>query len=152
MNFDKINSFIEKSISSAKSAFAKVPSILLYCAAIQRSGVSALLTTSNIISRLPEAGISNGVNADGTPNVTSQLVRIIVEEVYKELRDNCSKLEDLNKTLHENIAFSNSKLEETDNKLNKIIVEKETKDKSWANIAITLGIAFVIAFIAFICK
>ena len=74
------------------------------------------------------------------------------QKTIKELRDNCSKLEDLNKTLHENIAFSNSKLEETDNKLNKIIVEKETKAKSWANIAITLGIAFIIAFIAFICK
>ena len=74
------------------------------------------------------------------------------QKTIKELRDNCSKLEDLNKTLHENIAFSNSKLEETDNKLNKIIVEKETKAKSWANIAITLGIAFVIAFIAYICK
>ena len=74
------------------------------------------------------------------------------QKTIKELRAYCSKLEDLNKTLHENIAFSNSKLEETDNKLNKIIVEKETKAKSWANIAITLGIAFVIAFIAFICK
>ena len=74
------------------------------------------------------------------------------QKTIKELRANCSKLEDLNKTLHENIAFSNSKLEETDNKLNKIIVEKETKAKSWANIAITLGIAFIIAFIAFICK
>ena len=74
------------------------------------------------------------------------------QKIIKELKDNCYKLKDLNKTLHENIAFSNSKLEETDNKLNKIIVEKETKAKSWANIAITLGIAFVIAFIAFICK
>lgn len=74
------------------------------------------------------------------------------QKTIKELKAYCSKLEDLNKTLHENIAFSNSKLEETDNKLNKIIVEKETKAKSWANIAITLGIAFVIAFIAFICK
>ena len=74
------------------------------------------------------------------------------QKIIKELRESCSKLEDLNKTLHENIAFSNSKLEETDNKLNKIIVEKETKAKSWANIAITLGIAFVIAFISFICK
>ena len=74
------------------------------------------------------------------------------QKTIKELRDNCSNLEDLNKTLHENIAFSNSKLEETTNKLNKIIVEKETKAKSWANIAITLGIAFVITFIAFICK
>ena len=74
------------------------------------------------------------------------------QKTIKELRANCSKLEDLNKTLHENIAFSNSKLEETDNKLNKIIVEKETKAKSWANIAITLGVAFIIAFIAYICK
>ena len=74
------------------------------------------------------------------------------QKTIKELRDNCSKLEDLNKTLHENIAFSNSKLEETTDKLNKIIVEKETKAKSWANIAITLGIAFIIAFIAYICK
>ena len=74
------------------------------------------------------------------------------QETIKELKAYCSKLEDLNKTLHENIAFSNSKLEETDNKLNKIIVEKENKAKSWANIAITLGVAFIIAFIAFICK
>ena len=74
------------------------------------------------------------------------------QKIIKELKAYCSKLEDLNKTLHENIAFSNSKLEETDNKLNKIIVEKETKAKSWANIAITLGIAFIIAFIAYICK
>ena len=74
------------------------------------------------------------------------------KKTIKELRDNCSKLKDLNNTLHENIAFSNSKLEETTDKLNKIIVEKETKAKSWANIAITLGIAFIIAFIAYICK
>lgn len=74
------------------------------------------------------------------------------QKTIKELKEYCSKLEDLNKTLHENIAFSNSKLEETDNKLNKIIVEKENKAKSWANIAITLGIAFIIAFIAYICK
>jgi TolA-binding protein len=74
------------------------------------------------------------------------------QKTIKELRDNCSKLKDLNNTLHENIAFSNSKLEETTNKLNKIIVEKENKAKSWANIAITLGVAFVIAFIAYICK
>ena len=74
------------------------------------------------------------------------------QKTIKELRDNCSKLEDLNKTLHENIAFSNSKLEETDNKLNKIIVEKETKAKSWANIAIMLSIVFIITLIAYICK
>ena len=74
------------------------------------------------------------------------------QKTIKELKEYCSKLEDLNKTLHENIAFSNSKLEETTDKLNKLIAEKENKAKSWANIAITLGIAFIIAFIAYICK
>lgn len=74
------------------------------------------------------------------------------QKTIKELKAYCSKLEDLNKTLHENIAFSNSKLEETDNKLNKIIAETEKKAKSWANIAITSSIAFIIAFIAYVCK
>ena len=74
------------------------------------------------------------------------------KKTIRKLRDIYSKLDDLNKTLHEHINSKSIELEETTNKLNKIIVEKETKAKSWANIAITLGIAFVIAFIAFICK
>ena len=74
------------------------------------------------------------------------------QKIIKELRESCSKLEDLNKTLHENIDFNRIELNETANEFNKIIAEKEKKSKSWANIAITLGIAFVIAFIAFICK
>lgn len=90
MNLSKLNAFIEKQLASAKKAFAKLPGILLCCAAIQRGGASSLMTTVNIIKRLPEAGIDNGVNADGTPNATAMLVRIIVEEVFKELRDNCS--------------------------------------------------------------
>ena len=74
------------------------------------------------------------------------------QKTIKVLRDNYSKLEDINKTLHEIIDSKTIEWEETSNKLNKLIVEKENKAKSWANIAITLGIAFVIAFIAFICK
>ena len=74
------------------------------------------------------------------------------QKIIKELRESYSKLEDLNKTLHENIAFNRSELEETTNQFNKIIVETENKAKSWANIAITSSIAFIIAFIAYICK
>ena len=74
------------------------------------------------------------------------------QETIKRLRECNSKSEDIHKTLHEIIDSKSIELEETTNKLNKIIVEKETKAKSWANIAITLGIAFIIAFIAFICK
>ena len=74
------------------------------------------------------------------------------QKIIKELRESCSKLEDLNKTLHENIAFNRSELEETTNQFNKIIIETENKAKSWANIAIISSIAFIIAFIAYICK
>lgn len=74
------------------------------------------------------------------------------QKTIKELRESYSKLEDLNKTLHENIAFNRSELEETTNKLNKVIAETEKKAKSWTNIAITSSIAFIIAFIAYICK
>ena len=74
------------------------------------------------------------------------------QETIKGLRECYSKSEDINKTLHEVINSKSVELEETTNKLNKIIVEKENKAKSWANIAITLGVAFIIAFIAYICK
>lgn len=74
------------------------------------------------------------------------------QKTIKELRESCSKLEDLNKALHENIAFNRSDLKETTNKFNKIIVETENKAKSWANIAIILGIVFIIALIAYIFK
>ena len=74
------------------------------------------------------------------------------QKIIKELRESCSKLEDLNKTLHENIAFNRSELEETTNQFNKIIVETENKAKSWANIAIMSSIVFIITLIAYICK
>ena len=74
------------------------------------------------------------------------------QKIIKELRESYSKLEDLNKTLHENIAFNRSELEETTNQFNKCIVETENKAKSWANIAIMSSIVFIITLIAYICK
>ena len=74
------------------------------------------------------------------------------QETIKGLRECYSKSEDINKTLHEVINSKSVELEETTNKLNKLIVEKEKKAKFWANIAIISSIAFIIAFIAYICK
>ena len=74
------------------------------------------------------------------------------QETIKRLRECNSKSEDIHKTLHEIIDSKSIELEETTNKLNKIIVEKETKAKSWANIAIMSSIVFIITLIAYICK
>lgn len=74
------------------------------------------------------------------------------EEKIKELRNDNIFLKDRNSSLNEKINAKSIEIEELTDKLNKLIVEKENKAKSWANIAITLGIAFIIAFIAYICK
>ncbi len=74
------------------------------------------------------------------------------EEKIKELRNDNIFLKDRNSSLNEKINAKSIELEEATDKFNKLIAEKETKAKSWANIAITLGIAFIITFIAYICK
>ena len=74
------------------------------------------------------------------------------EEKIKELRNDNIFLKDRNDSLNEKINAKSIELEEATDKLNKLIAEKELKAKSWANIAITLGVTFVITFIAYICK
>ena len=73
-------------------------------------------------------------------------------EKIKELRNDNIFLKDRNDSLNEKINAKSIEIEDLTDKFNRIIAEKESKAKSWANIAITLGIAFIIAFIAYICK
>ena len=74
------------------------------------------------------------------------------EEKIKELRNDNIFLKDRNSSLTEKINAKSIEIEELTDKFNRIIAEKESKAKSWSNIAITLGIAFIIVFIAYICK
>ena len=74
------------------------------------------------------------------------------EEKIKELRNDNIFLKDRNSSLNEKINAKSIEIEELTDKFNKIIAETEKKAKSWANIAITSSIAFIIAFIAYICK
>lgn len=74
------------------------------------------------------------------------------QKAIKELRNDNIFLKDRNSSLTEKINSKSIEIEELTDKFNKIIVEKENKAKSWANIAITLCIAFIITLIAYICK
>ena len=74
------------------------------------------------------------------------------EKTIKELREYYSNLEDRNKTLSEKIDAKCIEIEEITTKFTKIIVEKENKAKSWANLAITIGIALIISVISYILK
>ena len=79
---------IENLFKFTRPALQTIPPILLLCEVKTRPGLSAIALTSAIIRRLPEAGIETGVNVDGSPNKINQFVRIISEELIKELKDN----------------------------------------------------------------
>ena len=79
---------IENAFKTVRPALQSIPPLLLLVGVTQRSGLSAIALTSAIIRRLPEAGIETGVNADGSPNKINQFVRVLCEEVIKEIKDN----------------------------------------------------------------
>ena len=79
---------IEKAFNTVRPALKSIPPLLLLCEVVQRPGLSAIATTGSIIKRMPEAGIETGVNPCGAPNVNNKLIRIVCEEVIKEIKDN----------------------------------------------------------------
>lgn len=79
---------IETAFSAVRPALQSIPALLLLCEVKNRSGISAIALTSAIIRRLPEAGIQTGVNNDGSPNKINQFIRVMCEEMVKEIKDN----------------------------------------------------------------
>ena len=79
---------IENAFKTVRPALKSIPPLLLLCEVIQRPGLSAIATIGSIIKRMPEAGIETGVNPWGSPNVNNKFIRIICEEVIKEIKDN----------------------------------------------------------------
>lgn len=55
---------------------------------MQRPGISAINIVANVIKRLPEAGAYTGTLPDGSPNVMDSVIRIVVEEMVREIRMN----------------------------------------------------------------
>ena len=79
---------IENAFNAVRPALKSIPPLLLLCEVVQRPGLSAIATIGSIIKRMPEAGIETGVNPCGAPNVNNKLIRIVCEEVIKEIKDN----------------------------------------------------------------
>ena len=79
---------IENAFKAVRPALQSIPPLLLLCEVFQRPGLSAIAITGSIIKRMPEAGIETGINPCGAPNVNNKLIRIVCEEVIKEIKDN----------------------------------------------------------------
>ena len=79
---------IDNAFKTVRPALKSIPPLLLLCEVFQRPGLAAIALASAIIRRLPEAGIEAGVNPDGSPNKTNKFVRVLCEELVKEIKDN----------------------------------------------------------------
>ena len=84
----KISNDISSSLRKARPPLKELPAILSFCEATERPGLSAISLASAIISRLPEMGIDTGVNPDGSKNKILQFIRILSEEIVKEIKNN----------------------------------------------------------------
>lgn len=85
---ESISNGIKKIFSATRPALPSIPPILLLCELKNRPGLSAIALTTSIIRRLSEAGIVTEQNVDGSDNKINQFVRIFVEELIKEFKDN----------------------------------------------------------------
>lgn len=77
-------------ISKVRAPMAQIPAVLIACSAIQRPGLSAMVTASNIIRRQAEAGAYFGPLADGSRNIEEAMEVIRVEEIFKAIKEEMS--------------------------------------------------------------
>ena len=85
---NKVVTQIASAIKVLRPPYPEIPPLLLLCDIKLRPGLSALSIATSVISRLPEIGIPNGVNTDGSENIINKFVMLLSEEIVKEIKKN----------------------------------------------------------------
>ena len=85
---DKLSELIRTSIDTARKPASDLAPLLTTIEGTMRSGMSAISLTANIVSRLGEAGINTGTLPDGSEPQITKVIRIISEELIKEVQLN----------------------------------------------------------------
>ena len=79
---------ITSAFSLLRTPAPPIPPILLLCETLNRPGLSAMALTTAVIARLPEIGIETGVNPDGSANMVNLFIKVLIEEIVKEIKNN----------------------------------------------------------------
>ena len=85
---DKLSELIRTSIDTARKPASDLAPFLTTIEGMMRPGMSAISLTANIVSRLGEAGINTGTLPDGSEPQITKVIRIISEELIKEVQLN----------------------------------------------------------------
>ena len=85
---DKIAEGIKTTLETARKPAASLPPFYTTIESMFRPGLSAIALTSAIISRLGEAEINTSTLPDGSEPMITKFVRIMNEEIIKEIQLN----------------------------------------------------------------
>lgn len=86
----KISDSITTVLKGVRPPAPIIPPILLLCEILNRPGLSPISLTTSIITRLPEIGIPTEPNPDGSENNINLFVKVMCEEIVKEIQTNAS--------------------------------------------------------------
>lgn len=67
-----------------------VPGIIMLCSLVKRPGLSCIISVGNIIQELENNGIPTGPLPDGTPNLMNKMIRSIVCETIRSLKEDAN--------------------------------------------------------------
>lgn len=87
----KVSDLVNKGLSFVRDKAkidSVIPAVMLLCEINRKPGLSAIAITSAVISRLSELGVVTQVNDDGTPNKITGIIRVCMEEIVKEFKNN----------------------------------------------------------------
>lgn len=85
-NIDKIAETINKTLSTARKPANSLPPFYNMIESSFRPGLSAIALTASMVGRLGEAGINTSTLPDGTEPLLMKFIRILNEEVVKEIQ------------------------------------------------------------------
>lgn len=81
---DAIKNVAEKTV---RQAFPSIPAIIMLCSLAKRPGLSTIMSVINITQAFKKYGIPTEPNEDGSPNLNVQMAYIIVDEIFRALRE-----------------------------------------------------------------
>ena len=76
--------------SSLRSPAKIIPGIILICSLARRPGLSCLISFGNIIQEMDKNGIPTDNLPDGTPNLMNKMVKSVVCEVFRALKEDAN--------------------------------------------------------------
>lgn len=90
MTIKAICDAIKQSFKNSLQPANIIPSILLICSLAKRSGLSCMMSTATVITNQSKFGAPSGPLPDGSANMMNGLINIIIDEIYRSLREDAN--------------------------------------------------------------